>query len=74
MEEAWANITLDEKKNRENLDRILAERMVDTHGDKAHLVALMNLHHEENEGDKLFDWQVILKLIDEIQGENKCKD
>jgi hypothetical protein len=69
MEEAWTNIVLDEKKNRETLDRILAERMVEHHGDKAHLVALMNLHHEESEGVRRFDWRLIMKFIDEIQGE-----
>jgi hypothetical protein len=53
------------------LDESLARRMVSNHGDKAHLVALMNLHHEENEGTKRFDWRKILKLIDEIQGEKK---
>jgi hypothetical protein len=71
--EYWTNITLDEIKNREALDRIQAERMVERHGDRAHLVALMNLHHEENEGTKRFDWRKILKLIDEIKGENNAR-
>jgi hypothetical protein len=70
--EYWTNITLDEIKNRDALDRIQAERMVERHGDRAHLVALMNLHHEENEGTKRFDWRKILKLIDEIRGENNA--
>ena len=70
--EYWTNITLDEIKNRDALDRIQAERMVERHGDQAHLVALMNLHHEENEGTKRFDWRKILKLIDEIKGENNA--
>jgi hypothetical protein len=70
--EYWTNITLDEIKNRDALDRIQAERMVERHGDQAHLVALMNLHHEESKGTKLFDWRKILKLIDEIQGENNA--
>jgi hypothetical protein len=70
--EEWTNITLDEIKNRDALDRIQAERMVERHGDQAHLVALMNLHHEENEGTKRFNWRKILKLIDEIQGENNA--
>jgi hypothetical protein len=70
--EYWTNITLDEIKNRDALDRIQAERMVERHGDQAHLVALMNLHHEENEGTKRFNWRKILKLIDEIQGENNA--
>jgi hypothetical protein len=67
--EEWTNITLDDMKNREALDRILAIRMVERHGDQAHLVALMNLHDEENEGVRRFDWRKILKLIDEIKGE-----
>jgi hypothetical protein len=70
--EYWTNITLDEIKNRDALDRIQAERMVERHGDQAHLVALMNLHHEENEGTKRFNWRKILKLIDEIRGENNA--
>lgn len=70
--EEWTNITLDDIKNRDALDRIQAERMVERHGDQAHLVALMNLHHEENEGTKRFDWRKILKLIDEIKGENNA--
>ena len=77
MEEApkWEEIVLDEKINREILDKNLAQRMVSHHGDRAHLVALMNLHYEEaGAGKSNIDWRLILKLIDEIQGENKCKD
>jgi hypothetical protein len=49
--------------------------MISHHGDRAHLVALMNLHYEEaGAGRSNIDWRLILKLIDEIQGENKCKD
>ena len=72
--EEWKNIVLDEKLNRSVLDALMAERMIATHGDKAHLVALMNLHHEENEGVRRFDWRTILKLIDEIRGENNARD
>jgi hypothetical protein len=77
MEEApkWEEIVLDEKVNRNILDNNLAKRMVSHHGDKAHLVALMNLHYvESGAGNSGIDWRNILKLIDELQGENKCKD
>jgi hypothetical protein len=75
-EEISERIELDEKINRKVLDANLAMRMVSHHGDKAHLVALMNLHYEEaNGGSKSnIDWRKIMKLIDELQGENKCKD
>jgi hypothetical protein len=75
-EEIEEYIKLDVKINQENLNRSVAKRMVSNHGDKAHLVALMNLHYEEaNDGSKSdIDWRNILKFIDELQGENKCKD
>jgi hypothetical protein len=70
----WEEIVLDEKVNRKILDENLARRMVSHHGDRAHLVVLMNLHYEESgAGNSNIDWRKILKLIDEIQGENKCK-
>jgi hypothetical protein len=77
MEEApkWEEIVLDKEINRKVLDANLAMRMVSHHGDKAHLVALMNLHYEEaGAGNSNIDWRKIMKLIDELQGENKCKD
>ena len=75
-EEIAEYIKLDEKINQENLNRNLAKRMVSKHGDGAHLVALMNLHYEEANGGSRsnIDWREIMKLIDELQGENKCKD
>jgi hypothetical protein len=77
MEEApkWEEIVLDKEINRKVLDANLAMRMISHHGDKAHLVALMNLHYvESGAGNSGIDWRNILKLIDELQGENKCKD
>jgi hypothetical protein len=73
--EEWKNIVLDDKLNRRVLDTMIAERMIVMHKDKAHLMVLMNLHNEEA-GGKIsnIDWRTILKLIDEIQGENKCMD
>ena len=75
-EEIEEYIKLDAKINQENLNRSVAKRMVSHHGDKAHLVALMNLHYEEANGGSKSDinWRKIMKLIDELQGENKCKD
>jgi hypothetical protein len=71
----WEEIVLDEKVNRRILDENLAQRMISHHGDKAQLVALMNLHYEEaGAGKSNIDWRLILKLIDEIQGENNAKD
>ena len=74
-EEIAEYIELDKKINHENYSKNLAMRMVSHHGDKAHLVALMNLHYvESGAGNSGIDWRNILKLIDELQGENKCKD
>jgi hypothetical protein len=74
-EEKWEEISLDEKENRMRLNRNCAMRMIVTHGDRAHLVALMNLHYEEaGAGRSNIDWREVLKHMDELQGENKCKD
>ena len=75
-EEVVGDIVLDNEINRKVLDANLAMRMVSHHGDKAHLVALMNLHYEEANGGSKSDinWRKIMKFIDELQGENKCKD
>lgn len=74
MEEEWKEISLDNEINRMTLDANTAMRMVEKHGDKAHLVALMNLHYEEaNAGKSNIDWRKIMKLIDELQGEKKCE-
>jgi len=75
MEEEWKEISLDEKENRMRLNRNCAMRMIVTHGDQAHLVALMNLHYEEaGAGRSNIDWREVLKQMDELKGENKCKD
>ena len=74
-EEVVGDIVLDNEINRKVLDANLAMRMVSHHGEAAHLVALMNLHYEESgAGRSNIDWRKIMKLIDELQGENKCKD
>jgi hypothetical protein len=76
-EEIERTISLDNEINRKTLEANLAMRMVSHHGGKAHLVALMNLHYEEEEeiaGRSGIDWRRILKLIDKLQGENKCAD
>lgn len=74
-EEKWEEISLDEKENRMRLNRNCAMRMIVTHGDQAHLVALMNLHYEEaGAGRSNIDWREVLKQMDELKGENKCKD
>ena len=75
MEEEWKEISLDEKENRMRLNRNCAMRMMVTHGSQAHLVALMNLHYEEaGAGRSNIDWREVLKQMDELKGENKCKD
>ena len=74
-EEKWENISLDEKENRMRLNKNLAMRMLVTHGRQAHLVALMHLHYEEsNAGNSNIDWREVMKHMDELKGENKCKD
>jgi hypothetical protein len=71
----WENISMNREENQATLMKSIAQMIVTKHKDKAHLVALMNLHHEEaSERISNFDWREILKFIDEIQGENKCKD
>jgi hypothetical protein len=77
MEEApkWEEIVLDKEINRKVLDANLAMRMVSHHGDKAHLVALMNLHYEEsNAGRSNIDWRKVMKLIDELQGKKNASN
>jgi len=75
MEEEWKEISLDEKENRMRMNKNCAMRMLVTHGRQAHLVALMNLHYEEEHGSKTnIDWREVMKHMDELQGENKCKD
>ena len=72
-EEAWTDISLDEKENRMRLNKNLAMRMLVTHGRQAHLVALMNLHYEEEgAGKSNIDWREVMKHIDELKGENNA--
>jgi len=74
MEEEWKEISLDEKENRMRLNRNCAMRMIVTHGDQAHLVALMNLHHEEEHGSKTnIDWREVMKQMDELKGEKNAR-
>ena len=75
MEEEWKDISLDNEINRKALNANLAMRMVSHHGDKAHLVALMNLHYEEsNAGKSNIDWRTVLKFIDELQGKKDASN
>jgi len=75
MEEEWKEISLDEKENRMRLNRNCAVRMLITHGSRAHLVALMNLHYEEaGAGKSNIDWREVMKYMDELQGDNICMD
>ena len=73
-EEAWTDISLDEKENRMRLNKNLALRMLVTHGRQAHLVALMNLHYEETNGGSKsnIDWREVLKHMDELKGKNNA--
>ena len=75
MDEAWKEISLDEKENRMRLNKNCAMRMLVTHGDQAHLVALMNLYHEESgAGKSNIDWREVMKFMDELKGWNNAKD
>ena len=74
-EEKWENISLDEKENRMRMNKNCAMRMLVIHGSQAHLVALMNLHSQESgESSSNIDWREVMKQMDELKGENKCKD
>jgi len=75
MEEEWKEISLDEKENRMRLNRNCAMRKIVTHGDRAHLVALMNLHYEEaGAGKSNIDWREVLKQMDELKGKKDARD
>jgi len=69
----WRQVLIKiDELDRMRLNRNCAMRMIVTHGDQAHLVALMNLHHEEEHGSKTnIDWREVLKQMDELKGENK---
>ena len=70
MEEKWENISLDEKENRKMMNKNCAMRMMVIHGSQAHLIALMNLHHEEETGVRKsgVDWREVMKQMDELKG------
>lgn len=70
MEEKWENISLDERENRMRMNKNCAMRMMVIHGSQAHLIALMNLHHEEETGviKSGVDWREVMKQMDELKG------
>jgi predicted SprT family Zn-dependent metalloprotease len=76
MEEKWENISLDERENRMRLNKNCAMRMMVIHGSQAHLIALMNLHYEEETGVRKsgVDWREVMKQMDELKGWKECKD
>jgi hypothetical protein len=75
MQEKWENISLDETENRMRMNKNCAMRMIVTHGDRAHLVALMNLHYEEaGAGRSNIDWREVMKFMDELKGKKDARD
>ena len=76
MEEKWENISLDERENRMRLNKNCAMRMMVIHGSQAHLIALMNLHYEEETGVRKsgVDWREVMKQMDELKGWKNAKD
>ena len=62
-------INLNTKENKRVVQRTIARHLVNSYGDRAHLVALQNMMDEtalNQEG-----WRDILSLIDELIGESK---
>ena len=49
----------------------IAQNLLSNIPKQAHLYVLERLH---TEGENLFMWKDVLAELDELQGENKCKD
>ena len=49
----------------------IAQNLLSNIPNSAHLYVLERLH---TEGENLFMWKDVLAELDELQGENKCKD
>jgi hypothetical protein len=71
MEEKWEDISLNTQENVRKIQQTIARTLIRNHGDHAHLMALEQMLKDNANQN---GWRSVLDFIDEIQGENKCKD
>ena len=64
-EKEWAKIETDIR----TVQRTIAKSLLDIHGDKAYMLALIEM--DESDGQKQKNWREILNLMEEMKGETK---
>lgn len=69
MEEEWIKTEMDVEKNIETVRRTVARSLLNIHGDKAFMLALLEM--EDAHESKRDNWRKILEFMEEI---NKEKD
>jgi hypothetical protein len=64
-------ISLNSEENHSVVQRVIARQMLRIHGDKAHMMVLMEMN-DDNSKVKNDHWREILRLMDELtQGEKE---
>lgn len=64
-------ISLNKEENHSVVQRVVARQMLRIHGDKAHMMVLMEMN-DDNSKIKNDHWREILRLMDELtQGEKE---
>jgi hypothetical protein len=71
MEEEWTTVDMDYEKNKALVQKMIAKRLLDIHGDKAFMLVLMEMDGEHIHPQKVVHWREILTLMEEMKGETK---
>ena len=58
------------EKNKALVQKMIAKRFLDIHGDKAYMLVLIEMDDAPHES-KRQDWREILTLMEEMKGETK---
>jgi len=64
-------IVLDERVNKANYQKHIAQTMLRQHGQSAYMMVLMELDSDKTHGVSRENWRTILKLMEEIEKESK---
>jgi len=64
-------ISLNAEQNHSVIQRTIAKQMLRVHGDKAHMMVLMEIEADEVHGTTRENWRAILRIMDELNGETK---
>ncbi len=69
MEEEWTPVDMNYEKNKALVQKMIAKRFLDIHGDKAYMLVLIEM--DDAHESKRQNWREILTLMEEMKGETK---